>query len=498
MRVATSLIMRNMDSYCINTLRIPGIILMENAAIKVIENIQLEKLRSFTVVCGIGNNGGDGFAVARHLLLKGKTVQVFLIGSEEKLSNDCKTNFNILKNMNINIKSVKNLEDAYELRDSIEKSQITIDAIFGTGLNRQIQEIYDTVITIINENSSYTISIDVPSGFNSDKGVPMGNCIRADKTISFQMYKQGFLNYGSDRYTGSIVICDIGVPKEVQDKFNENYLIIDRPMIKKLIMVRSKYSYKGDYGRVLLFAGSKGFSGAAFISTEAAVRSGAGLVTLASEKDLLNILSAKLCEAMTADYEDEKKINELIIKSNAVAIGPGMGNNERTLDILKKVLQMSSCGVVIDADGINVLKNNLDLLKNKKNRIVITPHFGEMSRLTGYSIDYIRDNRIQVAKDFAKENQIIVLLKGYNTVITDGSTTIINPTGNSAMASGGVGDCLTGMIASFIAQGYDPLSASCLAAYVHGYSGEKLSQNMYNVTASDILNEIPYSLKELQ
>ncbi|MDF2880645.1 MAG: carbohydrate kinase [Clostridiaceae bacterium] len=497
MRVATSLIMRNMDNYCINTLKIPGIVLMENAAIKVIENIELEKFRSYTVVCGTGNNGGDGFAVARHLLIKGKVVQVFLIGSEEKLSIDSKTNFNILKNMHVNIKCVKNLEDAYELRDSIEKSQITVDAIFGTGLNRQVEEIYDTVITIINENSSYTISIDAPSGFNSDKGIPMGNCIRANKTISFQMYKQGFLNYGSDRYTGNIIICDIGVPKEVQDKFNEDYFIIDRPMIKEFIIVRNKYSHKGDYGRVLLFAGSKGFTGAAFISTEAAVKSGAGLVTLASGKDALKVLSAKLCEAMTADYDDEKRINELIIRSNAVAMGPGMGNNEKTLDILKKVLEMANCGVVIDADGINVLKNNLDLLKNKRNRVVITPHFGEMSRLTGYSIDYIRDNRLQVAKNFARENQIIVVLKGYNTIITDGNTTIINPTGNSAMASGGVGDCLTGMIASFIGQGYDPLNASCLAAYVHGYCGEKLSRNMYSVTASDIFNEIPYSIKEL-
>lgn len=498
MRVATSLIMRNMDSFCINNLKIPGIVLMENAAIKVVENINIEKFHSFTVVCGVGNNGGDGFAAARHLLIKGKVVQVFLVGSEEKLSDDCRTNFNILKNIHINIKCVKNLEDAYELRDSIEKSDVTIDAIFGTGLSRQIEEIYDTVITIINENSSHTISIDVPSGFNSDRGIPMGNCIRANKTISFQMYKQGFLNYGSDKYTGRIIICDIGIPKEVQDKFNESYFIIDKPLIKELIIVRNKYSYKGDYGRVLLFAGSKGFSGAAFISTEAAVKSGAGLVTLASEKDLLKVLSEKLCEAMTVDFDDEKRINELIIRSNAVAIGPGMGDSDKTLNILKKVLEMANCCVVIDADGINVLKNNLGLLKNKRSKVVITPHFGEMSRLTGYTIDYIRDNRLEVAKNFARDNQVIVLLKGYSTIITDGNTTIINPTGNSAMASGGVGDCLTGMIASFIGQGYDPLNASCLAAYIHGYCGEKLSKKMYSVTATDILNEIPYSIKELQ
>ena len=276
MKIATSQIMRNIDSYCIDVLGIPGIILMENAALKVMKNIP-ENNKKFVIVCSSGNNGGDGFVVARHLLNRGNYVEVFFLGSDENMSADALVNFNIIRNMGAKIIEVNNNEELEILRESIIKSEITIDAIFGTGLSREVKGIYSLAITIMNDNSKSILSIDVPSGFECNSGKVMGNCIRSNKTVTFELYKKGFLSYDAEAITGEIVIENIGIPKDVLDKFHENEYVMDIDFIKELIKRRNKYSHKGDYGRTLVLAGSLGFTGAAYISTQAAVRSGAGL-----------------------------------------------------------------------------------------------------------------------------------------------------------------------------------------------------------------------------
>lgn len=498
MKIATNEVMRQIDKYSIDVLKIPGIILMENAAMAVIKNIDLKKFNSFTVVCGRGNNGGDGFAVARHLFSAGKVVDVFMVSSENGMSSDCRTNYEILKNLGVKIGSINNMEDILALRDSIERCDVTVDAIFGTGLRRNVEDIYAQVISVINENSSYVLAIDVPSGFDSNLGKSLGNCINANKTVSFQCYKMGFLNYNTDKYTGEIVIEDIGIPSEVVDKFHQGEFISDECMIKKSIKVRDKYSHKGDYGKALIISGSRGYTGAAYIATQGAVKSGAGLVTLCCHKEIQDILSSKLVEAMTITFNDGERLKELFATSSAVAIGPGMGNNNVTFKLVEDVIKNSCCPVVIDADGLNVLKDHTELLLQHKSPVIITPHTGEMARLTSLDTEYILENRIQVSKDFAIKHNVIVLLKGYNTIITDGKKVIINPTGNSSMASGGMGDCLTGIITGFLAQGYDPMDAAMIATYIHGYCGEKLSKKMYSVSAIEIIEDIPYSMSEIQ
>lgn len=498
MKIATGQIMREIDKYCIETLKIPGIVLMENAALKVIKNLELEKYNSYVVVCGRGNNGGDGFAVARHLAIFNKTVEVFLIGTEEAMSEDCKINYIILKNMGIKVNKINNVEDVIELRDSIERCEIVLDAVFGTGLSKDLEGIYDLVISIINENSLNTISVDIPSGLNSDSGKVMGNSVRANKTISLQLYKKGFLNYGSHKYTGEVIVEDIGIPSFIIDRFHKNEFMIDEAMVKERLKIRDRYAHKGDYGRVLVMAGSKGFTGAAYIVTEAAVRSGAGLITLCCSEDIQSILSTKLTEAMTISFKETDRLKTILENCNCIALGPGMGNTDYTLQALKYALQKANCPVVIDADGINVLKDQLSLLKNIEVEVILTPHIGEMSRITGLSVEYIQENRIEVSKSFAKQYKVIVILKGYNTIITDGETVLINPTGNSSMASGGMGDCLTGIIASFIGQGYKPMDAAVLAVYIHGYCGDKLALNMFCVSASSVIDNIPYIIKKIQ
>ena len=497
MKIATSQIMRNIDSYCIDVLGIPGIILMENAALKVMKNIP-ENNKKFVIVCSSGNNGGDGFVVARHLLNRGNYVEVFFLGSDENMSADALVNFNIIRNMGAKIIEVNNNEELEILRESIIKSEITIDAIFGTGLSREVKGIYSLAITIMNENSKYILSIDVPSGFECNSGKVMGNCIRSNKTVTFELYKRGFISYDAESITGEIVIEKIGIPKAIVDKFHEDEYIMDIDFIKGLIKKRNKYSHKGDYGRTLILAGSAGFTGAAYISTQAAVRSDAGLVTLGCDSSIQNILSGKLVEAMTVSTNDEIRLDSLITKSDSIAIGPGLGNNNCTLNLLKKVLLNSKCPVVIDSDGLNVLEGNLEILKNKKCQIVLTPHMGEMARISGFSIDEINKNKIDIAKEFAKKHKVVLLLKGFNTIITDGKTVQINPTGSSAMASGGMGDCLTGIIASFISQGYDIMTAACIGAYIHGYSGDKLSKKMFCVNANHIIEALPSIIKEIQ
>jgi NAD(P)H-hydrate epimerase len=495
-KIGTAEIIRNIDKYCIENLGIPSIVLMENAALKVLKNLSLDKHDSFVIVCGRGNNGGDALAVARHLYSIGKHIEVFLLGLS-KMSTDCEINYNILKNMGIRINNISNVNDIGYLRDALNRCEVAIDGIFGTGLSRNVSGIYDMVITIINENSSNIISIDVPSGFESNTGRVLGNCIKASKTISFQLYKRGFINYDTDKLIGEIIIEKIGIPEFAVDKFHNNEFIIDKEMVKKRIRKRNKYSYKGNYGRVTVIAGSKGFTGAAVISTQAAVRSGAGLVTLCCTSDVQSIISSKLLEAMTANVDDEDSLQNLLKKSDVIAIGPGMGNNNSTLRILEKVIKESECPLVIDADAINVLKGNLHLLEEKKGKVILTPHLGEMSRITGMPIEIIKQKRLEIAKEFAYKYRIILLLKGYNTIITDGETSVINPTGNSAMASGGMGDCLTGMIASFIAQGYSPMEAAYMSAYIHGYCGEELSEEMFCVNAGHVLEYIPYCIKEV-
>jgi len=497
MKIATSMVMRNIDKYCIEVLGIPGIVLMENAALKVIKNIPQDN-KNFVIVCSSGNNGGDGYAVARHLLNRGNSVNIFTLGSEENMSVDALVNLNIIRNMGAKIIKLNTIDDLEILKEKIMRSETTIDAIFGTGLSRNVEGFYSLAITTINDNSNYILSIDVPSGFNCNTGKMMGNCIKSNKTVSFELYKKGFLAYGADSFTGEIVIETIGIPISVVDKFHENEYLMDIDHIKNLIKKRNKYSHKGDYGRTLILAGSPGFTGAAYISTQAAVRSGAGLVTLCCDASIQNILSGKLVEAMTALSNDEKKLDSLITKSDCIAIGPGLGNNHITLDLLEKTLLKSNCPVVIDSDGLNVLEGNLEMLKNRKCPIVLTPHMGEMARISGFSIDELNENKIYIAKNFAKEHNIVLLLKGFNTIITDGKTLLINSTGSSAMASGGMGDCLTGIIASFISQGYDTLTAASVGAYVHGYCGDKLSQEMFCVNANHIIEALPCVIKEIQ
>lgn len=520
MLIGTSNLSRNVDAACVEELGIPMIVLMENAVMSAVKNMDIDIYNSYVVICGVGNNGGDGLGIARHLNTKGKEVEVFLIGNLEKLSECSKINYNILLNMGVNIINInkndlseKNVGNEIDkiikvekeniiknknltiLKDTISKSDVVVDAVFGTGLKRDITGIFKEVIDIVNDNSKNTYSIDIPSGIDSDKGNVLGTCIRANKTISFEFYKRGFLNYDISSLIGDVIVEKIGVPDFITRKYHEDEFITDENFVKNNIRRRDIHGFKSDFGKVSIVAGSKGFYGASFIATESAVKSGSGLVTLISEEDVQKKASIRLTEAMTVNFEEER-FNKILNSSNAIGFGPGMGDNHQTFDKLLKTVDGSNCPIVLDADGLNVMKDKCYRFLEWKNRFVITPHLGEMARLTGDSIGYIREHRVDVAKEFAQKYNVVVLLKGYQTVITDGKKTYINPTGNSCMATGGMGDCLLGMITSFIGQGMDLLEATVIGAYIHGYIGDKLSKKMYTVTATDLISNISLTMKE--
>ncbi|ADL51224.1 bifunctional ADP-dependent NAD(P)H-hydrate dehydratase/NAD(P)H-hydrate epimerase [Clostridium cellulovorans] len=497
MRIGTSKMTGEVDKACVDKLEIPLMVLMENAALKVVKHLEIDKYSSYVVVCATGNNGGDGLAAARHLSALGKKVEIFVVLNDNRNMSECfKANYNILKNMGTVINEVTSIESLQKLKASILDSEVTIDAIFGTGLNREVQWLFKQAITIVTDYSNYIVSIDIPSGMNGDNGNILGICVRAHKTICFEFYKRGFLNYGTEEFTGEIIVEPIGISQNILDQFHNNEFILEKADVINNIKPRQKQGHKGTYGRTLILAGSEGFSGAAYLATQSAVRTGSGLVTLCCNSKIQDILSCKLSEAMTISYENKEKLLELLRVSTAVAIGPGLGNNQETLELLELVLEESKGPIIIDADGLNVLSTNLQLLKKTKAPVIITPHPGEMSRLTEISVKEINSSRVDLAKSFALEHNIIVLLKGYQTIITNGLKVYVNPTGNSAMANGGMGDCLTGIITSLASQGIPAFEAAACGAYIHGYAGDKLSQTMYAVNATRVIEEIPYIMKE--
>ena len=480
---------REIDNYSVDKLHIPSIILMENAAINFVHSLN-KKLDNFLIICGKGNNGGDGYAIAKQLFALNKKVSIFSCETIN-MSQDCQINYDICKNLGIFMEN--NIENLEKL---LLSHNIIIDSIFGTGLDKDIKSPYDKIINLINQHSKKTISVDIPSGVNGSNGEIMGTCIKANKTISFVTYKQGFLNYDSLKYFGDIKIVNIGIPVSIIKNFSKISLL-DKKYIKSLLIPRKKSSHKGDFGHTLILAGSSGFTGASVITTNASIKSGSGLVTLITHHDCQNIVASQLLEAMTANFDDKDNLMELLSKSNAIAFGPGINKSNSSLKLLKLVLENTKIPIVLDADGINLLSDNLYLLDKLKNRCIITPHLGEFSRLTKLSIKEISQDRLSIAQKFAYENSLVLLLKGYNTIITNGCEVFVNTTGNASMANGGMGDTLTGMIASFISQKYTIFDAAKIACFLHGYIGDKLNKHKSIVTAKDIIKNIPKYQKKL-
>lgn len=499
MKIATSKMMKELDLMAQEQLKIPSLLLMENAALKVMRHIGPGQ-SYFVVVCGRGNNGGDGMALARHLRNCGKDVDVYFVSDDEGATPDTMANLAICRSMKINVVTVHEEADLWDLREAVNDADMVVDALFGVGLSRPIRGIHAEVIDIINEMSRYTLSIDVPSGLHADTGEVMGVAVRSDKTVTFSCFKKGFLNYSTVELCGDIVVENIGIPQNSCELLGGRHYLVDSDTVQGLIPVRSRTGYKGDYGKILVVAGSPGYTGANKIVSEACIASGAGLVTVSSDARVIHLIAEHVREAMTIHPD---QIEQAVTDCNVIAFGPGMGNNENTRILLMRIIKKlreegkEDTTLVLDADGLNVLEGRTELLENIGVRVILTPHFGEMARLTGHSIEEIKKNRMDIAEKFARRHKVILVLKGHNTIISDGVSCFVNPTGSSAIATGGMGDCLTGMIAGLAGQGLEPMEAAIAATYLHGAIGDDLAKARYSIRASEIIERIPFELKKM-
>jgi len=512
MKVALNDEMKKIDKAAIEKYGIPGVILMERAGMSVFNEIikEFDLSSKLTIVCGRGNNGGDGFVIARYLYDRGYKVKVFILGEKEGIKGDALINYNIIRNLGLDIKEIIYDNDIISLKENIINYPIVVDALFGTGLNKDVAGIPEKVINIINKYSKYTISVDIPSGIGGNDGKVHKVAVKANKTIAFGLPKCGNLIYPGADYNGELLIADIGIPKEIIKNAKLNHNLIDLELIKDNLPSRRKDTHKGSYGKANVVAGSLGMTGAAILTCKSALRTGLGLIKLYIGESLNCIVKSGVPEAITVPLQEMRKgvigINhiERIIddtkEANVFTIGPGCGNTAELSEIIKRVLNDVEIPMVIDADGLNVLAQNTEWLNEKRSQIVITPHLGEMERLTGISIDYIKNNLIEVAKDFSQEWQVIVVLKCARTIVASPKGEIfININGNPGMATAGSGDVLTGILTSLIAQGLEPLKAAITAVYIHGLTGDKAASEKgeYGLLAGDLVEYLPYTIKEI-
>lgn len=502
--------MRGVDKAASEIGGIPSIVLMENAAMACVEELKNDfanlSEKSVAVFCGKGNNGGDGFAIARHLYNMGIDVAVYLVCGNE-FKGDAKINFDIIKRMNINIDVISDIED---LKYIVRSYDIIVDAIFGTGISGTVRGISYDVISEINDNAKYIMAVDVPSGINSDSGEICGVCIKADKTVTFAAYKVGMLMFPAADYVGKAAVKNISIPDYIIDGQNLKINVIDDKFVRSNFPKRENNSQKGDYGKVLVIAGSAGMTGAAYLSSQTAVTTGSGLVTLAVPSSLNGAMEAKTTEVMTVPLSDrngrisagaiDDEILKRVDKADTVLIGPGLGRCDDVSEVVESVLEYSKVPVIIDADGINAVAENMKALSSCTCPVIFTPHTVEMSRLTGLEREYIEDNRLVTAKEFAEENGVTLILKGHHTIVTgqDGEQ-YINITGNSGLATGGSGDVLAGTVASLVSRGINETVASAMAVYIHGLAGDiaKDKYGIESVTASKVMECIPCALRQI-
>ena len=460
------------------------------------------------ILCGNGNNGGDGFVVARLLKAFGAKVSVLLCCGVPKTA-DASKNYQLLED----IKQYHIHKDSAQLSELIKNAAVIVDAVFGTGFHGELPEQIAAVFAQANATVAYKLALDVPSGINADSGERAENCFFASQTISFAVPKPAHILPHLQQYFGQIVISDIGITEEIIRRAKEIPDYLSETAVLRMLPKRNDDSHKGSYGKVLLYCGSIGMTGAAIMATIAAMRCGAGLTTLASVKDVAYMAAPQLMEATTLVLPQNKdgSLHEVgtdmlltrASKSDVVVAGCGISTYGAAKNTIHALLQLKNpCKMVLDADGINCLEGNIDILKEKAEGIdlVITPHPGEMARLCGMTIEQVESDRVGLAKRIAAEYGITVVLKGTQTVIAGkNGISYLNRTGNSALAKGGSGDVLSGMIGGFCALGMTAADAAAAAVYLHGLTADELAKrySKHGILARDILDEIPLILKSL-
>ncbi|MDD6023135.1 MAG: NAD(P)H-hydrate dehydratase [Oscillospiraceae bacterium] len=479
MKFAGSKAMKGMDEYTIHTLGVPSDILMLRAAFglfQAADSLLKSRERGAAVIfCGSGNNGGDGIAAAKYLLEAGYPVKCFMAGSREKMTSDSRKMEALLTEAGGVLLDYSEAAGA----QAVEECTLVIDALFGTGLSRDIGGSYAELIDAINNSGRTVLSCDIPSGISADTGAVLGCAVKADVTVTFNLPKTGQLLPPGTEYTGRLIVHDIGIPREARDQAEFDGEYVTEEMVRAWLPGQRLESHKGDYGKLLLLCGSTGFTGAAALAAKAALRTGAGLVYLGVPDAVYPILAGKLDEPVVFPLPGNgngrfgryavAEIEDRLRDKSACLVGPGIGRGYDIEAVVDAVLEKAECPVVLDADGINVLAGHIDRLDRANVPLVLTPHEGEFLRLGG---DLSR-GRIAGAKAMAERTGAVIVLKGYRTITAspDGQV-YVNSTGNPGMATGGSGDVLAGILTCLLGQGMEPVKAAASAVWIHGAAGD--------------------------
>lgn len=489
--------MKAADQYTIQKLEVPSLELMEHAAQACVQVLEDEKvdLSHVCVVCGSGNNGGDGFAIARILQNNRYSVETFCVGNPEHYTEETQEQMHRLQECGGKITYGMPQEDSYS---------VIIDAVFGVGLSRKVEGRYRQVIEQMNRMRGTKFAVDIPSGLSATTGCILGCAFKADYTVTFQLKKIGLELSQGRTMAGRVIVPDIGISTNSICEDQEIVRTAGKDIYRKMLPDRPEDSNKGTYGRLLVIAGSKGMAGAAYLNAHAAYMTGAGLVRIYTSSDNREILQTLLPEAIITTYEEYNKeeLLSLLTWADSVCIGSGLGMSRLSEKILKTVIEYVKVPCLIDADGLNLLaENNNYLNQMAERRFVITPHMKEMSRLTGISVEELKADRIQILKDFISRYRITCVLKDSRTLIASEEKGIrMNLTGNSAMAKAGSGDVLAGVISGWMVQGKEAEDAAELGTYIHGLSGDlaKFEKGVYSVMARDLIEYISKALMKLE
>lgn len=488
--------MKQADRYTIQELKISSLELMERAAASCVEAMEGKHLdlSKVLVVCGSGNNGGDGFAIGRMLLQKGYDVRSIFAGRMESRSVET-------------IRQMELFEQAGgTFGNCFEEGEYTviIDALFGVGLNRDITGSYGELIEKMNRAEGVKFAVDIPSGVCAATGKIYAHAFQADYTVTFQYAKIGLMLYPGYTYAGEVLVRDIGISDEVLKDREEVAFTVDREELTNHLPKRTPNSHKGTYGKTLIIAGSKEMAGAAYLNAYAAYLTGAGLVQIYTVEENRQVLQTLLPEAIITTYDifDEKEVLRLLSQADAVCIGSGIGTSDRSRKILRTVLENVTVPCVIDADGLNLMAENRKYLKYlQSGQFILTPHMKEMSRLLGCSVSQLQKDKAQLLAEFTAQNPVTCVLKDARTFVkTKGTPMYVNLSGNAAMAKGGSGDVLTGVITGLLSQGMNTFEASWLGVFLHGLAGDsaKEEKGVYSVLARDLAEHISQVLKELE
>ncbi|MBP7778985.1 MAG: NAD(P)H-hydrate dehydratase [Acidobacteria bacterium] len=513
LRVLNARQMRAADRRTIDDVGIGSIVLMENAGRQVVAALEtlVDDLPSRTVaiLCGTGNNGGDGFVVARSLRQRGLEVVVFLIGTTADVRGDARINLDVLGRLGTPIVEIAEAS-AWELHGSeVTGADLIVDAIVGTGLSRPLSGLHETIVADVNASGTTVVAIDLPSGLSADAAEPLGPSLHATVTVTLGAPKVPLVLPPAEHTVGDVVIADIGIPAFVLDEVDGPRLfLLTREYVRTLVPTRSPDAHKGDFGRVVIVAGSLGMTGAAALAARAALRAGAGLVTVATPHSVQPVVAGLGSEFMTVPLADDEGCvaadavdRVLDLHADVVAIGPGLGAGPGTGPFVRAMLERCEAPLILDADALNACAGGPAVLVGREERpVVITPHPGEMARLLGCATEDVQANRVGLATEFAARHGVTVVLKGYRTIIaTPSGDVFVNPTGSPGMATAGSGDVLTGMVAAALAQLLDAATACQLATYLHGAAGElaDADEGEMSMVAGDIVSHIGDAVQEL-